>query len=133
MSIPSDRTVTNSLGRWLLLLCLGLGLALCRTGWAVDAFAVAPDRAEQSMRPVPVPAALEQVQVFEDVSARMRLDDILSLPTGRSGGFLPLGASGTKPGFSRSAWWLRAVVSNRVAAAAIYVLAFPEPRLEYVD
>ena len=135
MSIRSDRTVTRALGRWLFLLCLGLGMALFRSGWAADAVAAAPDRAEQSLRPVPVPvsAALEQVQVFEDVSARMRLDDILSLPTGQPGGFLPLGASGAKPGFSRSAWWLRALVSNRGAASASYVLALPEPRLEYVD
>lgn len=131
MSIRCDRTVTRAFGRWLLLVCLSLGLGLCQSGWAADALTVAPDRAEQSMGPVR--AALEQVQVFEDVSARMRLDDILSLPTGQSGGFLPLGASGVKPGFSRSAWWLRAVVSNRGAAAASYVLALPEPRLEYVD
>jgi signal transduction histidine kinase len=83
---------------------------------------------------VPVPAAaLEHVEAFEDVSGRMSIGDILALPSGRPGGFSPLPPSGVKPGFSRSAWWLRAVASNRGAVPTSFVFALPDPRLEYVD
>lgn len=120
--------------RWLLFLGLSLGLSvgLCRGGWGAEAVATGSGSALQRIAPASA-AALEQVQVFEDVSGRMRLGEILSLPTGRPGGFVPLGRGGVKPGFSRSAWWLRATVSNRGAATMPFVLALPEPRLEYVD
>ncbi|RDU97650.1 histidine kinase [Trinickia dinghuensis] len=106
----------------LLLLCLG--------GWATRVFAVGLDTSGQAMLPAPV---LEQVQAFEDTSGRMKLDNILALPAGSPGGFRPVQGDGPKPGFTRSAWWLRAVVRNRGTAETSLVLALPEPRLEYVD
>lgn len=134
MATRCDRAVTQAAGRWLLVaLYLALGWGLCGSAWATAALAAGGPRTGQWMEPAPGAASLEQVQVFEDVSGRMRLDDILSLPTGRPGGFLPVGRGGVKPGFSRSAWWVRAIISNRGAAAASFVLALPEPRLEYVD
>ncbi len=118
-------------------------LVLCLSAWATCAFAGCPESVGQLTRAMPAPASaptpaptagptLAQVQVFEDVSGRMRLDDVIALPTGTPTGFVPVGSGGMRPGFSRSAWWLRAVASNRGTAQKPFVLALPEPRLENV-
>lgn len=125
---PSNVTMTIRGVRRLLLLCL-LCL-LCLSGWAACAFAANPDRAPQSTRQTP---ALDQVQVFEDASTSKRLDDVLALPTGGSRGWRLVERKGLKPGFSRSAWWLRAVASNRGSAEQSLVLVLREPRLQHVD
>lgn len=102
----------------------------CLIGWAASASAMRIDTGAQPAEPVPT---LEHIQVFEDASNSLRFDDILALPVAHAGGFVAVRGNGVKPGFSRSAWWLRAVVRNRGAAETSLVLALPEPRLEYVD
>ena len=111
-------------GRWWLCLCLAC--------WAICGFSAVPDAMSQSGAPGSA-VKLEQIQEFEDASNRMRLDDILALPQGRPGGFSSVARGRLTPGYSRSAWWLRAVASNPNASAVSVVLALPEPRLEYVD
>ncbi|WP_269764913.1 sensor histidine kinase [Burkholderia ubonensis] len=105
-------------------------LFLCLCGWASCAFAVLPDVAAQ---PIPQRASLDRIQVFEDVSGRMRLDDVLAMPTERPGGFRSVRQDGLKPGFSHSAWWLRVTVTNRGMTESSLVLALMEPRLVHVD
>jgi signal transduction histidine kinase len=110
-------------------------LFLCLAGCITRAFAVGFDGAAQPSGPAEVPT-FEHVEVFEDVSARMQLDDVLALPSvgaADRGGFRAVEGRPPKPGFTRSAWWLRAVVRNRSAVDAPLVLALPDPRLEYVD
>lgn len=114
--------MTTAMWRRLLLLCLGW--------WVSCAFAVLPDASARPGRQGP---SLDRIQVFEDVSDRMRLDDVLALPTERPGGFLAVGQPGLKPGFSHSAWWLRVTVSNRGPVTSSLVLALMEPRLVDVD
>ncbi len=101
-----------------------LFLLLC--GATAGAFAaVSPSAVREPATP-----KLTQVQVFEDVSARMRLDDVIALPAGKPGGFVAV-EDGSKPGFSRSVWWLRAVIRNDGGQQSL-VLALREPRLEDV-
>jgi len=116
-----DASVAPMFWRWLFLVFLNACAACAAWGAAAPASANAGPA-----------VALEQRQVFEDVSGRMRLDDVLALPGGPKGGFVPLAADGVKPGFSRSAWWLRAVVSNRGMADQSVVLTIPDPRVAYV-
>jgi signal transduction histidine kinase len=97
---------------------------------ACPAWGAAPDSA--SAPHIEAQPALERMQVFEDVSGRMGFEDVLALPSGRKGGFVPLSAAGVKAGFSKSAWWVRAIVSNRGTADQSFVLAIPEPRVAYV-
>ena len=110
--------------RWLLLVILN-AWAGC-TAWG----AAGPDPA--TAQPIEPQAALGRMQVYEDVSGRLGLDDVLALPSGRNGGFVPLPADGVKPGFSRSVWWVRTVVNNRSQTDQAFVLAVPEPRVAYV-
>ncbi|MGG1947825.1 sensor histidine kinase [Trinickia sp. NRRL B-1857] len=96
---------------------------------ATCAFAGSPDSIAQPEATAP---KLAHTLAFEDVSARMGLGDIIALPTGKPGGFVAVGSDGIKPGFSRSAWWWRAVARNGGTAPASLVLALREPRLENV-
>jgi signal transduction histidine kinase len=96
---------------------------------ATCAFASDSDSVAQSVTTRP---ELTRTQAFEDVSARMRLDEILALPSAQPGGFASVGPNGIKPGFSRSAWWWRGVAKNGGTAPAALVLALREPRLEQV-
>ena len=110
--------------RWLRLLFLCLGW------WATHSLAVGLDATGKQTQRVPT---LDQVQVFEDVSGKMRLDDILTLSAGATQGFLPMQRSRLKPGFTHSAWWLHVSVSNHSSTALPLVLVLPDARLENVD
>ncbi|KAE8756478.1 MULTISPECIES: sensor histidine kinase [Paraburkholderia] len=110
--------------RWLRLLCL------CLSWWATHSLAVGLDATGKQTQRVPT---LDQVQVFEDVSGKMRLDDILTLSAGATQGFLPMQRSRLKPGFTHSAWWLHVSVSNHSSTALPLVLVLPDARLENVD
>ena len=105
-------------------------LFICLSWWATHSFAVGLDTTEKQTQRVPT---LDQVEVFEDVSGKMRLDDILTLSAGAAPGFLPVQGNRLKPGFTRSAWWLRVAVGNRSSAAAPLVLVFQDARLQKVD
>ncbi|MFM0061096.1 sensor histidine kinase [Paraburkholderia phytofirmans] len=83
-------------------------------------------------RPQEIPT-LNQLQVFEDVSGKMKLDDILTLAAGPAPGFRPMQWSRLTPGFTRSAWWLRVSVSNRGLTTLPLVLVFQDARLQKVD
>ena len=105
-------------------------LFLCLSWWTTHSLAVGLDTTGKQTQQLPI---LGQVQVFEDISGKMSLDDILTLSAGKPRGFVPARRDRLKPGFTRSAWWLRAVVSNRSAAALPLVLALPDARLQHVD
>lgn len=105
-------------------------LFLCLSWWTTHSLAAGLDTTGQQSQRVP---ALNQVQVFEDVSGKMGLDDILALSTGNPRSFLPMQRDRLKPGFTRSAWWLRVVVSSRGSTALPLVLALPDARLQNVD
>lgn len=110
--------------RWLRL------LFLCLSWWTTHSLAVGLDTSGARTQEVP---ALDQVQVFEDVSGKMNLDDILTLSAGATPGFLPMQRSRLTPGFTRSAWWLRVSVSNGGSTALPLVLVFHDARLQKVD
>jgi two-component system, sensor histidine kinase LadS len=105
-------------------------LFLCLIWWSTHSLAAGVDMTGQQTQPVP---ALSPVQVFEDVSGKLGLDDVLALPVGNPRGFLPVQRDKLKPGFTRSAWWLRVAVSNERSTAAPLVLALLDARLQNVD
>jgi len=105
-------------------------LFLCLSWWTTHSLAVGLDTTGKQTQPVPT---LGQVQVFEDISGNMSLDDILTLSTGNPRGFLPMQRDRLKPGFTHSAWWLRVVVSNRSSTALPLILALSDARLQNVD
>lgn len=124
-ALASHNGMVRTMVRLLLFLCM-IGRAACACAGVLDT-AQLPKPPTQ---PVPV---LTQAEVFEDVSGRMQLSDILALPAGAPGGFRPVPGAWPKPGFTRSAWWVRAVVRNGGATDMPLVLALRDPRLEYVD
>ncbi|WP_257032007.1 7TMR-DISMED2 domain-containing protein [Paraburkholderia bryophila] len=66
----------------------------------------------------------------------MRLNDIFTLSAGATPatpGFLPVQGNRLKPGFTRSAWWLRVSVGNGGSTALPLVLVFQDTRLQKVD
>lgn len=105
-------------------------LFLCLAWWTTHALAAGPGAIGKQAQQVPT---LEHVQVFDDISGKMSLDDILALRTGNARGFLPAGEDRLKPGFTRSAWWLSLTVSNGNPAALPLVLALADARLQHVD
>ncbi|WP_233217414.1 sensor histidine kinase [Trinickia dabaoshanensis] len=114
---------------WLRLICLLLVGAWATCAFAGDADSVVPPEGAPPQGATPT---LTRMQVFEDISGRMGLDDVVALPAGKPAGFTPVGPDGIKPGFSRSAWWLRAFVRNEGAAPMPLVLTLREPRLQSV-
>lgn len=110
--------------RWL---CL---LFLCLSWWTTHSLAVGLDTTGARTQGIP---ALDQAQVFEDTSGKLRLDDILALSAGATQGFRPMQQNRLKPGFTHSAWWLRVAVSNHGSAALPLVLVFQDARLQKVD
>lgn len=105
-------------------------LLLCLCWWTTHSSAVGLDTIGKPTQWVPT---LDQVQVFEDVSGKMGIDDMLTLSAGTVRGFLPMRQNRLKPGFTHSAWWLRVAVSNRGSTALPLVLVLPDARLENVD
>jgi two-component system, sensor histidine kinase LadS len=105
-------------------------LFLCLIWWTTHSLAVGLDTTGKQTQRVPI---LSQVQVFEDVSGKMGLDDILALSAESPRGFLPVQRDKLKPGFTGSAWWLRAVVSNRGSSQVPLVLVLLDARLQNVD
>lgn len=77
--------------------------------------------------------ALENIQIFEDRSGSMQLDRVLAQPSGLQSGFLPGTPSRLQPGFSRSAWWLRATLVNDSAINLPVVLAIDDLYIDSVD
>lgn len=110
--------------RWLRL------LFLCLSWWITHSLAAGLDPSGTRTQEVPT---LDQLQVFEDVSGKMSLDDILTLSAGPARGFRPVQRSRLTPGFTRSAWWLRMSVSNGGSTALPLVLVFQDARLQNVD
>jgi signal transduction histidine kinase len=105
-------------------------LFLCLSWWTTHSLAVGLDTSGARTRDVPT---LDHLQVFEDVSRKMNLDDILALPTGSAPDFRPMQRSRLTPGFTRSAWWLRMSVTNSGSTALPLVLVFQDARLQKVD
>ncbi|MFL9867243.1 sensor histidine kinase [Paraburkholderia fungorum] len=105
-------------------------LFLCLIWWTTQSLAVDVGTPGNQTQRAPT---LSQMQAFEDVSGKMGLDDVLALSAGNPRGFLPVQRDKLKPGFTRSAWWLRVVVSNDSSTAAPLVLAFLDARLQNVD
>ncbi|ACD16795.1 integral membrane sensor signal transduction histidine kinase [Paraburkholderia phytofirmans PsJN] len=110
--------------RWLRL------LFLCLSWWTTHASAIGLDTSGARTQEAPT---VDQLQVFEDVSGKMNLDDILTLSAGSAPGFRPMQRSRLTPGFTRSAWWLRMSVSNSGSTALPLVLVFPDARFLTVD
>ncbi|TKC88802.1 histidine kinase [Trinickia terrae] len=105
-------------------------LLVCLTWWAAQAFAFTPDTAGSQAHRF---ATLDRVEAFEDVSGKMQLDDVLALTARSPQRFFRVSGDELKVGFSHSAWWLRAVVTNRSPNELPLVLALTEPRLQHVD
>ncbi|SDH87148.1 sensor histidine kinase [Paraburkholderia phenazinium] len=103
---------------------------LCLSWWTTHALAIGLETAGKQTQQGP---SLGKVQVFEDISGKMSLDDILTLSAGNPRGFLPVQRDRLKPGFTHSAWWLRGVVNNQSATTLPLVLALPDARLQHVD
>lgn len=81
------------------------------------------------------PVALDtRAEVFEDTSTRLSLDEIDALESsGVPGGFQPGNAARMRPGFSRSAFWLRLTLVNDTGAIQPLRLVLDATWLQHVD
>lgn len=73
------------------------------------------------------------VEVFEDTSAQRTLEDIAGLSNSMPGGFQPATQNRLRPGFSRSAFWLRMSISNDTNVTRDLRLVLPTSWLQHVD
>lgn len=80
------------------------------------------------------PIALDtRVEVFEDTGARMSLDEVDALPGDGPDGFQPGTPARMRPGFSKSAFWLRLTVVNGSDAIQPLRLVLDATWLQHVD
>ncbi|WP_420213115.1 sensor histidine kinase [Burkholderia aenigmatica] len=81
----------------------------------------------------PNPAQLDAVSVFEDASTTMSADQVAAR-LANPGHDTPLASTSSfNVEFSRSAWWIRATLTNRDSAARALVLAIRDARVDQAD
>lgn len=95
----------------------------------VAAFACATARAATTENP----ARLETISIFEDATATMSVDQVLTRFGDPQHGFLPAAGARFNIAFSRSAWWIHATLVNRDSAARPLVLVLRDARVDRVD
>ncbi|KEZ02562.1 histidine kinase [Burkholderia sp. MSh2] len=100
---------------WLLLFAMAVGCATARA-------AAAPDVAQ-----------LEHVAVFEDATTTLSADQVAARLDDPAQGAPVAGAASYNVAFSRSAWWIRAMLTNRDSVAHPLVLAIRDARVDQAD
>ncbi|KER70132.1 histidine kinase [Burkholderia cepacia] len=81
----------------------------------------------------PNPAQLDTVSVFEDASTTMSADQVATR-LADPGHDTPLASTSSfNVEFSRSAWWIRATLTNRDSATRALVLAIRDARVDQTD
>lgn len=81
----------------------------------------------------PNPAQLDAVSVFEDASTTMSADQVAAR-LADPGHDTPLASTSSfNVEFSRSAWWIRATLTNRDSATRALVLAIRDARVDQAD
>lgn len=81
----------------------------------------------------PNPAQLDAVSVFEDASTTMSADQVATR-LADPGHDTPLASTSSfNVEFSRSAWWIRATLTNRDSATRALVLAIRDARVDQAD
>ncbi|HDR9482313.1 TPA: sensor histidine kinase [Burkholderia aenigmatica] len=81
----------------------------------------------------PNPAQLDAVSVFEDASTTMSADQVAARLADPGHGTLLAATSSFNVEFSRSAWWIRATLTNRDSATRALVLAIRDARVDQTD
>ncbi|WP_322085145.1 sensor histidine kinase [Burkholderia sp. BCC1999] len=81
----------------------------------------------------PNPAQLEAVSVFEDASTTMTAEQVAARIAEPVQGAAAAGASTFNIEFSRSTWWVRAMLVNRDSAARPLVLVIRDARVDHAD
>ncbi|RQT16446.1 sensor histidine kinase [Burkholderia contaminans] len=81
----------------------------------------------------PNPAQLDAVSVFEDASATMSAAQVAARLADPAHGTPVAGTSSFNVEFSRSAWWIRATLTNRDSAARPLVLVIRDARVDRTD
>ena len=81
----------------------------------------------------PNPAQLDAVSVFEDASTTMSAAQVAARLADPAHGTPVAGTSSFNVEFSRSAWWIRATLTNRDSAARPLVLVIRDARVDQAD
>ena len=79
------------------------------------------------------PAQLDAVSVFEDASTTMSAAQVAARLADPAHGTPVAGTSSFNVEFSRSAWWIRATLTNRDSAARPLVLVIRDARVDQAD
>lgn len=104
--------------------------ALCTSALASTANPGRPDPIALTTDTQSVPLGLH-LSLLEDASGTLRIDDLLSTPDAHS--FRPSTKVSPGFGFSRSAFWARAVINNTTDMDALWLLDLAYAPLQHID